>query len=108
LFAVVGKALVERGRMAAPEPGQPGIFGLAEERRTRALLEQAGFGDVRTREVPVRAGFADVGEYLDIVADTAGAVALALRALSDGERAAIRAQLEEAFAPFVRGRDYEL
>ena len=107
-FAVVGKAFVERGHMPPPEPGQPGIFSLADERRTRALLEDAGFGEVRTSEVPVSAGFADVGEYLEIVADTAGPLAMALRGIPEDERKAIGTTLEQAFSRFARARGYEL
>jgi SAM-dependent methyltransferase len=107
-FAVVGMALVERGHVPPPEPGQPGIFSLADERRIRALLEEAGFGEVRTSDVPVSAGFADVGEYLDIVIDTAGPIAMALRGIPEDERKAIRTTLEQAFAPFARAGSYEL
>ncbi|MGH2945624.1 MAG: class I SAM-dependent methyltransferase [Solirubrobacteraceae bacterium] len=107
-FAVVGKALVERGHVPPPEPQQPGIFSLADERRTRALLEHAGFAEVRASEVPVSAVFADVGEYLDIVADTAGPIAMALRGIPEDERKAIRTMLEQPFSPFARAGGYEL
>jgi len=33
---------------------------------------------------------------------------MVVRGLSEGERAALKAELEEAFAPFVAGTGYEL
>ena len=107
-FAVIAKALVERGHLPPPDPQPPGIFSLANEERLRALLEDAGFTEVRTRELPVRAGFADVDEYLEIVTDTAGPLAMALRELPDDERDAIRARVEQAFAPFAGAGGYEV
>jgi hypothetical protein len=40
--------------------------------------------------------------------DTAGPAALVLRGLPEDERDALRAQLGEAFAPFVAAGGYEL
>ena len=41
-ISIAGRMLVERGHMPRPEPGQPGIFALADEERLRGLLEAAG------------------------------------------------------------------
>jgi len=107
-FAVMAMTLVKGGHMPPPDPEAPGIFSLASEDRTRGLLEGAGFRSVRTEEVAVRFTFGDIDEYLSIVADTAGPIAMVLRGLSEADRAAISDQLDGAFAPFVAGRGYEL
>lgn len=106
--SIGGRILVERGHMPPPEPEAPGIFSMASEERTRALLEGAGFTSVRTEEVPVRWVFRNLDEYERWVTEVAGAVAMVVRALSAGERDALKAQLTEAFAPFEADGGYEL
>jgi SAM-dependent methyltransferase len=106
--SIGGRILVERGHMPPPEPGAPGIFSMASEERTRALLEGAGFTSVRTEEVPVRWVFRSLDEYERWVTEVAGAVAMVVRDLSATERDALKAQLTEAFAPFVADGGYEL
>ncbi len=107
-FATMAMALVQAGHVPPPDPEGPGPFSMASEERTRGLLEGAGFGDVRIEEVPVRFPVPEVGEYLSIVADTAGPIALVLRGLSHEEREALTAKLDEALAPFVADAGYEL
>jgi SAM-dependent methyltransferase len=106
--AIGGRFLVERGHMPPPEPGAPGIFAMASEQRTRALLEGAGFTDVRTDEVPVKWAFRDLDEYERWVTEVAGAFALVVRGLPESERAALRSELEDAFRPFAADGGYEL
>ncbi|MFN2490940.1 MAG: hypothetical protein ABR529_14640 [Actinomycetota bacterium] len=80
---------------------------MASEKRTLALLEGAGFGAVRTEEVPVRFPLGDVDEYMSVTTDTAGPIAMVLRGLTDDQRRAIKAQLKETFVPFAAGGGYE-
>jgi ubiquinone/menaquinone biosynthesis C-methylase UbiE len=106
--SVAGRILVERGHMPTPEPGAPGVFSMAAEERTRALLEGAGFTDVRTEEVGMRWAYSDLEDYERWLTEVAGAFAMVIRGLSEDERAAFRSELEEAVRPFaVEGR-YEI
>jgi SAM-dependent methyltransferase len=108
-FGIIGMSLGLRGHVPPLEPPPaPGPFSLASPERTTALLEGAGFGEVRTQEVPVRFVLRDVDEYLSMIADTAGPVALALRALPATERAAVKADVEETFPHFAVDERYEL
>ena len=107
-FALVAMNLIRRGHMAPPDPERPGIFSMADEERTTALLEAVGLDEVRIEEVPGRFSFDDVDEHLGFVADTAGPLAAVLRGLPDEERTAIKAGLEEACAPFATGGGYAL
>ena len=108
-FAMIAMNLAQRGHISPPDPGRPGLFSMASEERTTGLLEGAGFTEVRIEEVPApRFGFRDVGEYMNLVGDTAGPIAFALRGLPEEERERIKAQLEEAFAPFATDGGYEL
>jgi SAM-dependent methyltransferase len=106
--ALGGRLLVERGHMPPPEPGAPGVFSLGSEERLRALLEGAGFADVRIEEIPVRFAFSDVDDYVSFAVETAGPFAMVIRGLSESERQTIEAQLGEAFAPFAGDGGYEL
>ena len=106
--SIGGRILVERGHMPPPEPGAPGIFSMASEERTRGLLESAGFTAVRTEEVPMHWAFLDIDEYEKWLTEVAGAFAMVVRGLPEGEREALKSQLTEAFAPFVADGGYEL
>ena len=106
--SIGGRFLVERGHMPPPEPGTPGVFAMASEERTRALLEGAGFSSVRTDEVPVRWAFSDLAAYERWVVEVAGAFAMIVRGLPESEREALRSMLAEAFRPFAADGGYEV
>ena len=108
-FGIIGMTLGRRGHIPPLEPPPaPGPFNMASAERMAALLEGAGFTEVRTEEVPVRWALPDVDEYLRLIADTAGPIALALQAQPDAERAAVRAEVEDEFARFAAARGYVL
>ena len=108
-FAIVAMALVARGHLPPPPPAPaPGIFSMGAEGRTAALLRDAGFGALRTEEVPVRIVLPDVDEYVALIADTAGPLGLALQALPEAELEAVRAQVHEACRPFAHEQGYAL
>ena len=50
----------------------------------------------------------DVDEYLSVIADTAGPIALALRGLAAADRAAVRADVEDSLRRFAVDGGYEL
>ncbi len=106
--SIGGMILVERGHMPRPEPGAPGVFSMASEERTRALLAGAGFRSVRTDEVPVRLDFRALEDYEQWVVDVGGPFAMLVRELPEDERALLRARLREAFVPFAADGGYEL
>ena len=108
-FGIIGITLGQRGHIPPLEPPPaPGIFSMASAERTAGLLEDAGFSDVRTEEVPVTFVVPDVDEYLSLIADTAGPVALVLRGLSDADRADVKAEIEDSVGRFAAGDGYEL
>ncbi|MGH2984930.1 MAG: class I SAM-dependent methyltransferase [Solirubrobacterales bacterium] len=106
--SIGGMILIERGHMPPPAPGAPGVFSMASEERTRALLEGAGFAAARAEEVPVRFAFRDLDDYERWVIDVAGPFAMVVRGLPEDEREALRARLGEAFVPFATDGGYEL
>jgi SAM-dependent methyltransferase len=108
-FGIIAISLVQRGHIPPPEPPPaPGIFSMASAERTAALLDGADFGEVRTEEVVSRFVLPSVDEYLSVIADTAGPIALALRGLSGAERAGVRAEVEDSLARFAAADGYEL
>jgi SAM-dependent methyltransferase len=105
--SIGGMILVERGHVPPPEPGAPGIFSLASEERTEALLDGAGFGSVRTEQVPVRFAFRDLADYEHWLIDVAGHFGMVVRGLPEDEREVLRTRLTEAFVPFSGDAGYE-
>ena len=106
-FTVIAIALTQHGHLPPPEPPGPPVFSMASADRTTALLERAGFAGVRTEEVAVRFEVPDTDGYLSLVADTAGPLGLALQALSESDRKAVKADVEDSIARFRSGGGYE-
>ena len=106
--SIGGGILVERGHVPPPDPEAPGVFSLASEERTTALLNDAGFRSIRTEEVAVRFAFRGLDEYEQWVIDVAGPFAMLVRGLPEDEREVLRARLREAFIPFATDGGYEL
>ena len=106
--SIGGMILVERGHMQPPEPGAPGVFSMASEERTKALLDGAGFDSIRIEEVPVQFAFNDLDDYERWVVDVGGPFAMVVRALPDDAREALRTRLREAFVTFATDGGYEL
>lgn len=106
-ISIAGRLLVERGHVPAPEPGAPGMFTMANEERTRGLLEDAGFSGVHMEEVPVRFTYGGLDEYVRRARDTGGVFSRVFAAADPGERAALEAELESRFTPFAVVGGYE-
>jgi hypothetical protein len=107
-FTAAMMALVEQGHLNPPEAGSPGPFALAIPERLAILLEGAGFGGVRTEEVTGHFAIPSTDEYVQVIADTAGPIGLAMQALTDTDRGAVTAQCEAALEPFVVETGYEI
>jgi SAM-dependent methyltransferase len=106
--AVAARILIEDGLFPLPEPDAPGPFSMGSEERTRAMLEGAGFNDVRIEEVPVRFTFDGLDEYEKFATETGGPFAMILRGLDEAQRAAVRTRLDEGLSGFVVDGRYQL
>jgi ubiquinone/menaquinone biosynthesis C-methylase UbiE len=107
-FGMVVMAMVQAGHMPSPDPDAPGVFSMADEGRVAAALTTAGFERVEVEEVPVRFDVGGSDHYLEVIGDTAGPIALALRGLSDHERGALGDGLAERLSPFATENGHEL
>lgn len=106
--SIGGMILAECGHMPPPEPWAPGVFSMASEERTRALLDGAGFGSVCIDEVRLRFDFRALEDYEQWVIDVAGPFGMVVRGLPEDEREVLRTRLREAFVPFGADGVYEL
>jgi len=109
-LAIAGISLGQRGHIPPPPPPPaPSPFAMASAVRLEALLREAGFAEVRTEEAHGTMPFVGVDHYLDLIADTAGPIGLALRNLGDHDRAAVRGDVEDSLRRFaLDGGGYEL
>jgi len=106
-WAALGRRALEvRGHMRKPEPGDPGIFALGNEERLREVVAGAGFGSVEIEPVEVEYRFEDFEAYWRFLRELAGAVEMAIRQLSDDERAEARGLIEQDVEPFRAGDGY--
>jgi len=106
--SVAGRILVAHGHMPPPEPGEPGMFVLGNAQDLHALLEDAGFANVRMDEVPVRNDYRDVDEYVRRSSEMGGMFSRAWTAASEDERETMTEELRDAFEPFAVDGAYEL
>jgi SAM-dependent methyltransferase len=106
--AIAGRVLAGRGLVPPPDPDAPGIFTLASEGRLQSLLQEAGFAEVRTDDVPIAFVAAGVDDYVASARDTGGMFGRVWADAPEEERDAITEALAEAFAPFAVGGGYEL
>ena len=107
-ISAAGRILVGRGLLPPPEPGEPGMFALAEEGELRALVAAAGFARLRVEEVQVENTYPSVDEYVRRAAEMGGMFSRAWGAASEDEREQIKDEIRDAFAPFAVAGGYEL
>lgn len=107
-ISVAGRILGELGLAPPPQPGEPGMFVLADEERLRGLLEGAGFTVERIEDIPVLFTYESVDDYITVAVDTGGMFSRLWTAASDEQRAEIEARLSERFTDFAVDGGYEL
>ena len=107
-ISVAGRILVAHGHMPPPDPGEPGMFVLANKKELRALVEDAGFANVQIDDVPVHNDYRDVDEYVRRSNEMGGMFSRAWSAAPEDEREAMTEELRDAFEPFEVDGGYEL
>jgi SAM-dependent methyltransferase len=107
-ISAAGRIMVARGHMPPPQPGEPGMFVLADKAELRALVEGAGFADVQIEDVPVLNDYPDVDEYVRRSAELSGIFSKAWTDAPQAEREAMTEEIRDAFKPFAVDGGYEL
>lgn len=98
--ALPSRVLQERGHMAPPEAGAPGILALADRERLRSLCAGARFDDPQIEEVGFTFRFADANDYWQFLTFAAGPIAMVLGRLGHDELGRVREQIVERVASF--------
>ncbi len=106
--SAAGRILAAHDLVPPPDPGEPGMFVLADETELRALVEEAGFANVQIDDVPVHNDYRDVDDYIRRTNEIGGMFARAWAAARDDQREAIREELRDAFEAYEVDGGYEL
>jgi ubiquinone/menaquinone biosynthesis C-methylase UbiE len=102
------RVLHERGHMAPPEAGAPGIMALADRDQLRPLFAKAGFSEPQIDEVAFVWRFGDPDDYWDYLTGSAGAIAIVLGRLEDDERERVREEIAVRVQSFGSAGGIEL
>ena len=94
--SVPAKALTEHTGAPAPKRNDPGIFAMADPDRVTSLLRDAGFGEPHLEEIEVSWRFESFADYWRYITELAGGIAMALQAMPETDREAVRKLVERA------------
>jgi enediyne biosynthesis protein CalE5 len=100
-LAVVFDAVSAAVGASVPPPGIPGPFSLDDAGRVADVLAAGGLQNVSVEELPVPLRAASFDEWFARTSAIAGPLAARLAAMPDAARAALRARLQEATAPYA-------
>jgi ubiquinone/menaquinone biosynthesis C-methylase UbiE len=106
--SIPGRAVREHTGAPPPDPTGPGIYAMADPERTRSLLATAGFEVQRMEDMQVSWRFEDFAAYWSFITSLAGAIAVAIAALPEGDQRALRGRIEQAVEAYRTNGGYEL
>ena len=108
-LACVGMAAMVNGLVSGGPPvGPGGVFSLGDAGQLDALVEGAGFADVKVEEVAVCFRAGSISEHVTRVVAMAGPLAVALAAASPEQADAVRRTAAELATPYVTPTGVEL
>jgi len=105
-LSLVGRVLELQGHIPPPEPEAPGAFAMADPGRTRELVVRAGFAEPEIEEVSFRFSFVDQEAFWRYLTETSASASPVLRSLPTTAQEAVREQVHEAARPFHSGEGY--
>jgi SAM-dependent methyltransferase len=94
------RTFIERGHMAPPEPGGPGIFSMGDPARIREVVEAASVDPVAIEAIDFAHAYADDEDAWTTLIDINGRLSPIITELPDDEREATRQAVIDAFAPY--------
>jgi len=97
--AIPGMTLVQRGHVAPPEPGAPGIFAMGTSERVQQLVTGAGFDEPQIEELSFEWRYG-AGDLWDTLTRLAGPLAAVIRGLSPEEQRETRAAIEDQLGQY--------
>ena len=105
-LSLVGRVLELQGHIPPPEPEAPGAFAMADPERTRELVVRAGFAEPEIEEVSFRFSFVNQEAFWRYLTETSASASPVLRSLPTTAQEAVREQVHEAARPFHSGEGY--
>lgn len=106
--ALPAMELRKRGLAQAPAPDEPGPFALADPRRVRELLEDAGFTEVRLKALDLTQYCENFEELWNTMLDLSRDFHDAVLSRGAAEVRQIRESLQGRFAPYTDPQDGSL
>jgi ubiquinone/menaquinone biosynthesis C-methylase UbiE len=106
--SIPARAILDQTGAEPPDPLAPGVFAMASEERTRELLAAARLEPQRIETVEMAWSFESLAEYWHYLTDLKGAIAMVVRALPEGERTALAAEIERRLEPYAEDGGYRL
>ena len=92
--------LLRHAGKSPPAPGQPGIFALGGDGVLVRLMQDSGFGDVKTTNVRALLGLPSASDALQLMQEAAGAYRAVVADLSDAERSKAWGEVYECLRQF--------
>lgn len=99
-FSVPVRIIRARAQLGAPVPGQPGPFSLGGPGVLKALLEQAGFRDVRVQALDAPLRLPTAAECVRFERESFGALHQMLSPVPADDRPAVWQEIEDALKAF--------
>lgn len=90
------KAIAGKLDLPAPPPDAPGLWSLADERRLRAALQDAGLGSIEIEALEDTVEFDSAEEWIEVTRRLAGPLRALFANLDDEVRAAIEQDMRDA------------
>ena len=105
---VISKALVSLEMMPAVDPNAPGgVFSLSDPEKLTGMLNEAGFGNVRTEEMEFHLPFADFDDYWSFILEFAGAAAVLVRSFPEEQQRRVHDETEKVSQQYRTAEGYD-
>ncbi len=98
---IPGRALVELGHTAPPDPNAPGMFALAAPGALAELLEGGGFVDVLVETVDLPRESATLDQYVEVQLDLSGIFSGIFRELDEPEQFKVKRRIGDLASEFT-------
>jgi ubiquinone/menaquinone biosynthesis C-methylase UbiE len=99
--------LLRHADKSPPMPGQPGIFALGGQGIVESLIEDSGFGDVKTKTVQATLALPSASDALEMMQEAFGAYRAVVADLSDAGKSKAWSEVYECLKQFEASGGFE-
>lgn len=107
-FGMALRAIDALGNKNVPLPEGPPFFRFSDEGATRSTLEQAGFGDIEVRELPLIWRLSSADDVFHALSRGGVRTSAVLRAQTPAALDAIRAAVRKSVEAYARGSEFAI